>query len=340
MIYVDPSGHAVVWIVQIANDYGYDVEWDPDTKTAVVTRKKNGIEIKHIFKTPIFDGKMYIDDKNFLYTTGEESGTYAERMAASLRTASITIDDIKKASSTKGTGKGEWIPGTVMQLNGTSAEEKALKKWFDNKGIKWEQSKIDAIWQATEEINKQYGIQIDPRFLLAIIIQEGTGSFNTSRSNRAADGQNGIETNYALDLMKANSLIFGKILGYIYYGSEFRQAVSSNNNLSGISGGGDIFQYANWSTPIIRMNTKKVETGVYAGHGAWGSSVRNIYNDLTGGSASNYEQYISGIDKSVAQNIAQSQGIKLPTYKFVASQNSQNSKGKPDGNWTITGQLK
>ncbi|WP_010250293.1 peptidoglycan DD-metalloendopeptidase family protein [Acetivibrio cellulolyticus] len=231
----------------------------------------------------------------------------------------------------------DWIPSSVMKLNGTTKEEKALKNWFANKGIKWSQEKVDAIWQATEEINKQYGIQIDPRFLLAIIIQEGTGSFNTSSTNRAADGQHGIETNYALDLMKANSLIFGKILGYIDCGDEFRKAVSNNNNLSGIKGSGDIFQYANWLTPIIRMNTKKVETGVYAGHGAWGNSVRSIYNDLTGGEASNYEKYISGIDDSVVHKIAKSQGIKLRQYEFVPKQNSQNSKGKPDGNWTIVG---
>ena len=113
MRYFDPTGHAIVWIREIAEDYGYDVTWSDKTKTATVIRRKDGI--KFDFKTPIFDGKMYIDDKNFLYNTGEDkSSTYAERMAASLRTVSITIDDIKKASSIKGTGNQILTPSQQL----------------------------------------------------------------------------------------------------------------------------------------------------------------------------------------------------------------------------------
>lgn len=135
--------------------------------------------------------------------------------------------------------------------------------------------------------------------------------------------------------MKANSLIFGKILGYVYYGDEFRQAVVSNGDKSGITGNGDVFQYANWNTPIIDMNQDKVRTGVYAGDGSWNDSVRSIYNQLTGGSASGYENYVSSIDKSAIEKITQEEGIKLPAYKFISDQNAQNSTGHPNGKWTI-----
>lgn len=249
-------------------------------------------------------------------------------------------DSLRQKSLSDIKGNGEWIPSNVMQLDGLSSAEKKLKQYFENKRIKWEQSKIDALWQATNEIDNKYRIQIDPRFLLAIIIQEGTGSFNTSSVNLAADGQHGIETNYALDLMKANDLIFGKILGYIYYGAQFRETVAKNNHLAGIKGSGDIFQYANWDTPIVRLNKKRIEPGVYAGHGLWCDGVRKIYNDLTEGSANSYEQYIANIDKSIVEEIMKAEGIKIAAYNFVALQNAQDYLGNLNQQWTVSVEYK
>ena len=250
--------------------------------------------------------------------------------------AALKNPEAEAAESAAETDNIRWIP-EVMQLSGASNAEKyfsAYAKSFTK--LKWDQNKINALWEATEDINKQYDIQIDPRFLLAIIIQEGTGSFNTSSTNRAADGQHGVETDYAADLMKANSLIFGKILGYIYYGEEFREAVSENKSLAGINGEGDIFRYCNWNTPIVRMNRKVVETGVYAGHGLWGEQVKKHYKAL-GGDTKEYENYISGIDKSVVEKIVKDQEFKLPDYDFVPAREAQNSKGKPNGEYIIKG---
>lgn len=98
----------------------------------------------------------------------------------------------------------KWIPA-VMNLNGELESEKYLNTKLSKLRLKWNQGKIDELWMACEKINEDYGIQIDPRLLLAIIIQEGTGSFNTSSTNLAADGQSGIETDYSKDLMKANN---------------------------------------------------------------------------------------------------------------------------------------
>lgn len=81
--------------------------------------------------------------------------------------------------------------------------------------------------------------------------------------------------------MKANNLIFGKILGYAYYGKDFNRAVKSNNKKAGISGNGDFFQYANWETPIVRLKNQKIELGAYAGHGRWNESVKVIYDEFT-----------------------------------------------------------
>ncbi|MBE0340152.1 hypothetical protein E4V51_01810 [Paenibacillus sp. 28ISP30-2] len=235
------------------------------------------------------------------------------------------------------TPAGKWIPAE-FQYNGNSKAEKLFKKYsLKFTKLKWNQEKLHSLWEATKKIQEAYDIQIDPRLLLAIIIQEGTGSFNTSSSNRAADGQHGAETDYAKDLMKANSLIFGKLLGYIYYGEDFRKAVAKNNKLPGITGKGNLFQYCNWKTPIVRMNRKVVELGPYAGNGTWGTSVEKLYNKLSNNEANNYELYISSINKSTAQEIVRSEGIKLPVYTFKAQRNAQDSRGVSNGEWTVTG---
>jgi len=229
----------------------------------------------------------------------------------------------------------QWIPSSILEYNGSSEAAKYFRD-YEKKftRFEWNQEKIDSLWQACVEIDNSYGIQIDPRFLTAIIIQEGTGSFNTSATNKAADGQHGAETNYAVDLMKANHLIFGKILGYVYYGEEFRQAVSNNNDKPGINGNGDIFQYCNWYTPIIDTDKGIVRYGVYAGHGAWGDKVRVHYEAL-GGDAAGYEEYISNIDKSAVEKLAAELDITLPSLSFESDQNAQDSKGNPNGNWTV-----
>ena len=159
-------------------------------------------------------------------------------------------------------GINEWLP-EIMQLNGNSETEKYLINRIDiiNKNVedivtrgrlsredgdklKQNQEKINDLWNNCANVKREYGISIDPRFLLSIIFQEGTGSFNTSSTNRAADGGHGVETNSAIDFMKANNLILGKILGYAYYGDEFSEAVRNNSSYNGIDdGGGDLFQY-------------------------------------------------------------------------------------------------
>ena len=45
-----------------------------------------------------------------------------------------------------------------------------------NDDLKWNQNKINVIWKKCEEFYEDYGVQVDPRLLLAIIVEEGTGS--------------------------------------------------------------------------------------------------------------------------------------------------------------------
>ena len=218
----------------------------------------------------------------------------------------------------------------MLDYNGDSEEAQYFRKRDENfTKYHWNQKKIDALWQGTEEIQKEYGLDIDPRMLLAVIIAEGTGSFDTSSKNKAADGGNGAESDFDRDLAKASDLILGKMLGYIYYGDEFREAVNEYGNQLGIDDGGSFYQYCNWQTPIIRLNKGTVESGIYAGNNSWWSDVESIYNKRLGGDAAGYEEYLSSINKSVVEELAEELGIDLKQYKFyLYGENTIHSKLK------------
>ena len=228
--------------------------------------------------------------------------------------------------------KPEWY-GAPMQLDGTTEQEIALSKAlarFDNK-IPWNQEKVDALWEACEIIYDEYGIAIDPRLMLSIIIWEGTGSFNTSSENLAADGMHGAESDYAKDLIKANDLIFGKVLGYMYYHEEFEAAIPENSDFEGRGG---LFDYLNWQTPIVRLKKDAVEPGIYASDSSWGVKVRNQYEAFVGtGSADEYTEYLLGISKEQLDGILD--GIDMKEFQFEPKMNGTDSKGNLNDTWTI-----
>ena len=225
----------------------------------------------------------------------------------------------------------EWY-GKPMQLDGTSEQEIYLNKRLSSlTQIPWNQEKVDELWNACELIYDEYGIQIDPRMLLAIIIQEGTGSFNTSSDNKAADGGNGPQEDYATDLMNANNLLFGKILGYMYYCDEFETAIANSSELNGQGG---IFDYMNWDTPIVRIDSGNVEVGVYAEHSAWGDGIESIYEKLTyDGATEDYTEYVKNIEKTKIQEIVGD--VCFPEYTFVPDQDGKDSEGIDNHTWTI-----
>ncbi|MBE6759620.1 MAG: hypothetical protein E7554_05950 [Ruminococcaceae bacterium] len=212
----------------------------------------------------------------------------------------------------------DWIP-PVMQLDGTSPEEIYLRNRITQGNIKWQtkwdQEKINSVWAACELIYKEHGVQIDPRILIAIIIQEGNGSFNTSSTNRAADGEHGYEANVSKDLARATDLIFRKVLGYIQYGEEFNNTVAESLDTSG-----NFIQYLNWETPILKLNDAQSSTGVYASDTNWSKNVCSIYERFVGSDTAveDYTNYLLSLDKSyVTDNVSH-----IPDYDFVPLKNT------------------
>ncbi|MDC7294166.1 hypothetical protein NXH67_11645 [Butyrivibrio sp. DSM 10294] len=224
--------------------------------------------------------------------------------------------------------KPDWYDNT-MQMDGDSPQEKWMSHELQKYG--WTQEKVDALYDACRAIYDTYGIEMDPRMMMAIIVAEANGSFNTSSTNKAADGQNGYEANYALDVMKANDLMFGKVLGYILYHDKFDEACKNSDNLSNEGGFCD---YANWYTPIVDLDDGVVRNGVYAGANDWGNAVEKYYEKMTHpGAAQEYTEYLKSIDPSVVKDIAPD--ISIPDVEFSEEMDGQDCGGHRNDTWTI-----
>lgn len=210
--------------------------------------------------------------------------------------------------------KPQWI-FEKMSISGSSEQEIYLAKRLSGLPLSWNQNKVDDMWDVCENIYDKYNINVDPRFLLAIIVAEGTGSFNTSSENTAADGGNGAERNYKNDLKKASELILGKILGYSLYKDEFEAAVKplkTDNQYVG-----DIFSYCNWYTPIIRVESKKTDVGVYATDGNWHNNVRYAYEKLTyKGAAEEYDNSVNNLKPEITKNVMGTDDIRAVRFEL------------------------
>ena len=204
-----------------------------------------------------------------------------------------------------------------------------------NPVLAWNQTKINELWRRSENYLLQYGVDLDPRLVLAIIRVEGTGSFNTNLDELAGDGGGGIQTNFDADVSSANALLYGKLLGYIHYKDQFQEAVQKNNDgtYPYITGEGDIFQYMNWQTPRFFSQSpwypsikNYFESGVYAENVYWYNTVIEKYNLLTIGSiesgvgegADLYAEYAKTIPASVADKILGA-NYKYTEFDFVLS---------------------
>jgi len=167
----------------------------------------------------------------------------------------------------------------------------------------WNQDKVNAVWDYCIEQ------KIDPRLVLAIIPQEGTGSFNTSSANKAADGQNGYNPDFSNDLKLAVGHVKGKLA---FFGTALDKGfedLAREHNLStpGKQGPsfGNVIQFINWSNPMDNHNPPQ---GYYANHASWCKNVAKYYKDMGGD--------VDELSKWVAENFSPSKPRDF-TLKFV-----------------------
>lgn len=135
----------------------------------------------------------------------------------------------------------------------------------------FEQKELDYCWNYCESM------LVPPRFVLAILPQEGTGSFNTSVENRAADGGHGPNADWQKDVGLAVDLVRGKLMLFTQACSQgFLQAAYTATGERG-----NPYQYVNWLTCIVRGDGT-VESGVYAQHASWYKGVRRFHEEFGG----------------------------------------------------------
>lgn len=149
-------------------------------------------------------------------------------------------------------------------------------------GLIFSQAKFDRLWDVADTAG------VPPFFMLAVLVQEGSGSFHTSSENRAGDGGNGIEPDWEQDVRKAVDLVAGKLALYpqaVEQGFRYlaRQVVSPGDG-AGYPCDGAPDQYTNWTTAILRSDGT-VDVGPYALHASWWVGVRRAYIGFGGSMA-------------------------------------------------------
>ncbi len=239
----------------------------------------------------------------------------------------------------------KWIPEEIMQLNGTTPEEIALKNWIDatNKNckseeLKWNQDKINKVWEACRDFYQEYGVQVDPRLMISIIGAEGTGSFNTDMVNKAADGQNGPQKNFAADLENAVDVVGGKVMSYAYYKEDFSAAREKayQQGLAGIKDYDDVLHYINWETPRVSTISQETDIGVYAGKNSWNRDVRQVYSDIAfDGAAGKYTEYALSLGSDKLVEVTQKIGAEIQTVQFQAAKEGMDKDGISNDEYVI-----
>ncbi len=239
----------------------------------------------------------------------------------------------------------KWIPEAVMQLNGTTPEEIALKKWIDatnnnckSEELKWNQDKINKVWDACRDFYHEYGVQVDPRLMISIIGAEGTGSFNTDMVNKAADGQNGPQKNFAADLENAVDVVGGKVMSYAYYKEDFSAAREKayQQGLAGIKDYDDVLHYINWETPRVSTISQETDIGVYAGKNSWNRDVRQVYSDIAfDGAAGKYTEYALSLGSDKLVEVTQKIGAEIQTVQFQAAKEGMDKDGISNDEYVI-----
>jgi hypothetical protein len=140
--------------------------------------------------------------------------------------------------------------------------------------LKFTQEKLNKLWSEARSRGQ------DPRFYLAVLRHEGTGSFNSKPPEGDQNcGGYCADVDFDRDLNRVGSAFIPQKVRAYARASSFRQAWPNE----------DLFPYVGWWTPIDRNNG---ESGVYATHFTWYEGIRSIYNSLTGNQSDAFTQYV------------------------------------------------
>lgn len=170
-------------------------------------------------------------------------------------------------------------------------------QWFLDQGAEYRKTpgQLHYLWDYCQ--SRGMG-SAGARLMLAILPQEGTGSYNTSPDNRGADGGHGPEPDWQLDVRRAVHLVAGKLATYTQAVDQgFRELaarVVSPGSGQGAKAVGSPIEWINWRTAIVDADGR-VRLGVYALHGSWWVGVSRFYA-RTGGTLEELEAVARELD--------------------------------------------
>ena len=156
--------------------------------------------------------------------------------------------------------------------------------------------------------------------------------------NRAADGQNGSQKNFAADLENAVDIVGGKVMSYAYYIDDFSAAREKayQEGLAGIRDYDDVLHYINWETPRVSTISQKTDIGIYAGNNNWNRDVRQVYGEIAfDGAAGKYTEYALSLGPDKLEETTQKMGIEIQTVQFHAVKEGEDAEGKANDEYVI-----
>lgn len=156
--------------------------------------------------------------------------------------------------------------------------------------------------------------------------------------NKAADGQNGPQKNFAADLENAVDVVGGKVMSYAYYKEDFSAAREKayQEGLAGIKDYDDVLHYINWETPRVSTISQETDIGVYAGKNSWNRDVRQVYGDIAfDGAAGKYTEYALSLGSDKLVEVTQKIGAEIQTVQFQAAKEGKNEMAEPNGEYVI-----
>jgi hypothetical protein len=197
--------------------------------------------------------------------------------------------------------------------------------------LRWDDQKVKKVYVQGEDFQK-YGL--DQRILLAIICQEGTGSFNTNPEVLDSHGGHYAQPDFDKDLKAAmDNQVVQKINAYRYYGNEFSDFVNSLDekewNYDVTRGHGSLYQFINYATLAATVENGelvKIERkGLYAEDNSWWSKVQSTFGAFVENNGENpskkYDRYILGNKLPIKD------GYILPETRFVQTQEGKHWVG-------------
>ncbi|WP_010681316.1 S-layer homology domain-containing protein [Acetivibrio cellulolyticus] len=212
----------------------------------------------------------------------------------------------------------------------------------------WDQKKVDKFY----ELLLTYPIRefkFDERLLIAILYNEGTGSFDTYADIKAADGENGTNIDFEDDAKRVvQSQAIAKLSTYAHYGENYRNFINGleQSDYSTIpdiglfkEGGGRIAQYLNSRAPKMQSYemvsgvpaiTNIIEYDLYAVNFRWWYGVETTFDQLvtnngTGNLSEKYSQYL--LKNVIPLKI----GYTLPACSFSLS--DEGAMAASDDGW-------